>query len=385
MTREHKLALIVGFSLVLLVGVLISDHVSSSRRQPINQVATSEGVVTPSLTGGTLPDPMRVLDLPGEPSPQREFAQLASSAVSSGSAPLAGPGGTPIASPTLPAPVPETAAPMKIAQGPSRTSPLPQSSVVDAPLVDRVRDEVHRGLAKAVQTQGGEIVDRGDGSPAVIRLPSASSGTSAQAATSASFTQQRPAEPRIEQVRVHVVARGDTLFEVARRYYGNGHAWRKLAEYNKVRGGAVQIGQRLRIPPAEVLGIAVAAADTKDGQQPAPATRQASAAPARPAADAAPSRGEATSAASTPRRDAREAAPREQRPNQRPSQPAAGEGRPRIELATYTVRKGDTLGDIAQRTLGSSRRWRELAEHNNLKDADDLPAGKVLRIPARRG
>ncbi len=31
MTREHKLALIVGFSLVLVLGVLISDHLSKSR------------------------------------------------------------------------------------------------------------------------------------------------------------------------------------------------------------------------------------------------------------------------------------------------------------------------------------------------------------------
>ncbi len=32
MTREHKLALILGFALVLVVGVLVSDHISGAER-----------------------------------------------------------------------------------------------------------------------------------------------------------------------------------------------------------------------------------------------------------------------------------------------------------------------------------------------------------------
>ena len=32
MTREHKLALVVGFGLVLFVGILIADHVAADRR-----------------------------------------------------------------------------------------------------------------------------------------------------------------------------------------------------------------------------------------------------------------------------------------------------------------------------------------------------------------
>ena len=43
MTREHKLALIVGFSLVLIVGVLISDHFSPARRQDVSADGMSAG------------------------------------------------------------------------------------------------------------------------------------------------------------------------------------------------------------------------------------------------------------------------------------------------------------------------------------------------------
>ena len=32
MTREHKLALVVGFGLVLFVGILIADHLAAGRR-----------------------------------------------------------------------------------------------------------------------------------------------------------------------------------------------------------------------------------------------------------------------------------------------------------------------------------------------------------------
>src|SRR6185436_2493355 len=44
-TREHKLALIVGFSLILLVGVLISDHLSRARQAKIVPVGAGESQI----------------------------------------------------------------------------------------------------------------------------------------------------------------------------------------------------------------------------------------------------------------------------------------------------------------------------------------------------
>ncbi len=51
---------------------------------------------------------------------------------------------------------------------------------------------------------------------------------------------------------------------------------------------------------------------------------------------------------------------------------------------TYEVRPGDTLSELAQRFLGSSRRYHELYEANRdvLSSPHALRAGVVLRIPA---
>jgi hypothetical protein len=48
----------------------------------------------------------------------------------------------------------------------------------------------------------------------------------------------------------------------------------------------------------------------------------------------------------------------------------------------YTVLKGDTLGTIAQKFLGSSSRWREIWTANpSIKDPNKLIVGQIIRIP----
>ena len=56
----------------------------------------------------------------------------------------------------------------------------------------------------------------------------------------------------------------------------------------------------------------------------------------------------------------------------------------KIELASYTVKKGDTLGDISLKTLGTSRRWQEILDLNSIEDEDTLTPGAVLKIPAKK-
>lgn len=57
-------------------------------------------------------------------------------------------------------------------------------------------------------------------------------------------------------------------------------------------------------------------------------------------------------------------------------QSAGGDG-------TYTVRRGDTLAEIAEKTLGDAGRWRELWEANRAKvrDPSFILPGMVLRVP----
>ncbi|MHC5062530.1 MAG: LysM peptidoglycan-binding domain-containing protein [Planctomycetota bacterium] len=52
------------------------------------------------------------------------------------------------------------------------------------------------------------------------------------------------------------------------------------------------------------------------------------------------------------------------------------------ESRTYKIKRFDILGDIAKRELGSAQRWREIADLNPGIDPNNLPIGKVLRLPS---
>ena len=76
MTREHKLALIIGFAVVLLVGVLVSDHFSQARRdragldltagQPASFGAAAPVLVSPVGVGSGVSGGSAVSDGAGE-------------------------------------------------------------------------------------------------------------------------------------------------------------------------------------------------------------------------------------------------------------------------------------------------------------------------------
>ncbi len=51
-------------------------------------------------------------------------------------------------------------------------------------------------------------------------------------------------------------------------------------------------------------------------------------------------------------------------------------------IGSYTVRRGDTLSEIAQRQLGTQARWRELLALNPGLDPQRLREGQTLRLPA---
>jgi len=82
---------------------------------------------------------------------------------------------------------------------------------------------------------------------------------------------------------------------------------------------------------------------------------------------------------------------REQRGEPLPPHPVLAMGdasspRPSPPAKTYKVRPGDTLSELAQQFLGSSRRYHELYEANRdvLSSPHALRAGMVLRIPTER-
>ena len=52
---------------------------------------------------------------------------------------------------------------------------------------------------------------------------------------------------------------------------------------------------------------------------------------------------------------------------------------------SYTVKKGDTLGLISQRELGTVKRMQDILDLNKdqIDNADEITVGMVLKMPAR--
>ena len=252
MTRENKLAIVIGFGLLLFVGILVSDHLSARNAQianPQTEVARFEPARLPG----------------GEP---QQFGQV------------------------LPPAVPERA--------------VAGSFGID--------DGNHGTMLP------GEAVQ-----PPV----------------------QPPVQPLVEvtpvapKERTHAIAKGETLGDVAKRYYGKRSLGPKLAEFNKVDSSRLKIGQTVAIPDITVLDPSAA---------PAPAAVLAT---------------DATLGVPTPA----------------PAAPVAPES---PKYGTVKVTEGDTLYRIAKRVYGDGSRWNEIAALNNLGDGKALKPGRELKYALAR-
>lgn len=131
--------------------------------------------------------------------------------------------------------------------------------------------------------------------------------------------------------RTHVVRRGESLGLIAQRRLGRASRWPEIAMLNGIQDERIVEGQTLRLP-----GDAVASATPTPSVQPGvlPTARVA----------------------------------------RRPAPASAGS-------RTYTIRKGDVLGLIAQRELGSSKRWKEILSLNPGLDEKKLHVGKTILLP----
>ncbi len=311
MNREQKLALVIGFALVLVVGVLITDHYSAA------QQAELEGgpVLDPGRTqtpqryagGNPLPGDWSTLDIT-EAAPTID----PESVVASGQPePVRG------AMPSFDdvfAPIEnDNNGPLVIAQGAEGgiNADVPGSSGSVTDIAERLMSRLRNGLDSAA------------GVPAMrIEQPKA-------------VPVSTPPAARIVAQGEHYVQPNESLYKITERYYGQGSLWKQLAEANegKVgRTGTIRPGVRLVLPAA--LG--------SNKLRGVPRTAQ----PVQP----------------------RRAAP--------VATPAA---------STYTVAKGDTLGEISIKLLGTSKRTGEIIEANKglIDDADEIRVGMKLKIPAR--
>ncbi len=141
----------------------------------------------------------------------------------------------------------------------------------------------------------------------------------------------------------YTVQRGDTLWGIAQRLLGDGARYRELVRLNGLKDPSqIVSGQVLRLPGG-----------LSSGSGGPTATGTGKTAPKAPSA--------------TPTTSAT------------PSSPP-----PSAKKSTWTVKVGDTLWDIAEKSLGSGGRYPEIARLNRIANPSVLRVGQILQLPAVR-
>ena len=173
--------------------------------------------------------------------------------------------------------------------------------------------------------------------------------------------------------QTYVVSEGDSLWSIAERAYGSGEAWKVIADANNIKSSRyIRAGQELTIPQTDKAGRQLAQSDNLQAQiavSPIPTLL-----PVNTIATDSP-----TLATVTPT----------EKPILTPT--PIGTPLPTITPVTetvqtiqgdkYTVQKGDTLWEIAQRAYGDPYKWTEIAKANNLNNPNLIHRGNEFVIP----
>lgn len=323
MNREQKIALIIGFAVILVVGILVSDHLSAAQQVRLADATEGDTGRVETRPVASLPDPdtgpaeryaagpVEPWELPGSP-------EAASAGTQASLAPVPG---------FVPAEEPR-AEPLRITLGgnnslgealerASSREASAQAGSGEAPAGTSFRERVAEGLR--------------NGLPAAAQVESERPETR-QAGRGGGEGQGTVREVPERRVVRHTVAKDESLYKIAAEYLGNGNRWREIAEANKGRvgsDGSVRSGVTLEIPGA--------------------------------------------------------AGPAPTRPTRAPSGEFGVPAPQRKSATSYTVAKNDSLGEIAQRLLGSVKYMDEIIRANpgKISDPDDIRVGMVLTIPSR--
>lgn len=236
MTREHKLSLVLGFGLLLFVGILLSDHFSAAqRREHANLVATA-------------PDraPSRALTHQITIQPLPAAVRVANSTVGQYSSDGMQPDGQGMPNYGVPAPVapvpPAVPAELYTIKSGESLYKICQTKYGDGTLWKSLAEFNSSVIPNPTKLRAGVTIRipsasvlRGESpqpmqqAPAQFDVPGMSAG---DAPTLGMVPQPEPAAPA---VRDYTVQKGDTLSTIASKKLGSKSKWKQIADANRDR------------------------------------------------------------------------------------------------------------------------------------------------------
>ncbi len=216
MTRENKLALVIGFGLILFVGILVSDHFSAQRLDSaeLTRAKLAESQPEPRLQPLTPPEELLaqngegVITLVQTPAPGQPQNPT-----------ITDPSG--VQFPTMPEPLPISVATTDDPDGtPVRFYKVVQGDTLWKIAAREYGDgSLSRELAeynKTALTNGIQLSLNQE-----LRLPSLKKLRPTRMATSvaaASVGTKEPAAAAVADARTHTIAKGDTVYQLARKF-----------------------------------------------------------------------------------------------------------------------------------------------------------------------
>lgn len=330
MTRETKIGLLVGLAFIIVIGILLSDHLTSTSEPamaPLAQAGESvrEGVGMPGV-GGAAGEGASVTSVamapPSQVSPQQPVLTRQELTTPPTPAPVQI---VKIGGPAAGAPASQDPQPVNIGPSISPAAPVgaggEEIAGADSPIITRTPAPSDATLTQVAQQHGEELVTS-DGAP--VTSSPAPSGIKLISNT---------------QVAEYVAQPGDSLSRMASKLMGSNSKDNRQA--------IIDANPSLKADPNKVIA-------GKKYLIPIPG-------------------GSAPTAAVTPA----------QAPNESPSRPAiASSSQPEY---WYTVKEGDNLWKIAESQLGDGTAYTAIKELNKdtLKGGDTVTVNMKLRLPAR--
>lgn len=331
MTREAKIGLLVALAFLLVIGILLSDHVTTSLRTPSAALADIEDSIADGMAApGAVPAPQTQPRLPERAAAEQEtipFVLPKQPAISVGR----GDPGTNAQLPILDQVAQgSTAGTETMWDNPGIAGSGTQVPEQDSPLTLMGPTDPATALLEDAVSKGAPLELVGGGN-AGAQTPVNRSGASAMAG-----------------VKEYTIQPGDSLSKITAKFLGRDNPANRAILYSlnpklKAHPDRIIVGETCQVPASPD-----AVQNLRAGTTP-PAS-------AGPAAE---------------RRAAEKPAPAR---TERPAAPAS---------KSYTVKKGDTLWSIAVKQLGSGARHKEILKLNadKLSSADDIREGMKLKLP----